>query len=52
MKKACYSFQEDISIEVGISKKTNFWQDKWTGEVALKDRFPAIYLLSVKRTGG
>lgn len=31
MNKACYSFQEDISIEVGISKKTNFWQDKLTG---------------------
>ncbi|GLT40522.1 hypothetical protein SLA2020_357800 [Shorea laevis] len=37
--------------EVGEGNKVDFWQEWWIGDKKLKDSFPRLYALSVKKEG-
>jgi hypothetical protein len=34
---------------VGQGNRVRFWEDKWCGELALKDRFPLLFNCSSNR---
>jgi len=34
---------------VGNGKNTNFWHDKWCGQVSLKDKFPQLYEINLEQ---
>ena len=31
---------------MGDGQRVNFWQDRWCGDMALKDAFPELFVLS------
>ncbi|KAK2660961.1 hypothetical protein Ddye_007494 [Dipteronia dyeriana] len=42
---------EGLKIVVGNGESVNFWSDVWCDNLALKDRFPRIFALAVKKVG-
>jgi hypothetical protein len=39
-------FSQNVSKKVGNGAQTNFWVDRWIGEIPLKDRFPRLFSIS------
>ncbi|KAK2654782.1 hypothetical protein Ddye_014638 [Dipteronia dyeriana] len=42
---------EGLKIVVGNGESVNFWFDMWCDNLALKDRFPRIFALAMKKVG-
>jgi len=37
------NFEDNYSWEVGNGRKIRFWEDKWVGNVKLKEKFPRLF---------
>ena len=42
-------FEEIIEWKLGKGDLINFWNDKWIGEVPLKEKFPRLYANSINK---
>ncbi|GKB59883.1 RNA-directed DNA polymerase, eukaryota, reverse transcriptase zinc-binding domain protein [Tanacetum coccineum] len=60
LKRTCYESRDEVEkaimAEMGKMKKlgngadTYFWEDLWHGDMVLKQRYPRLYALEVKKT--
>jgi hypothetical protein len=46
IRKGWDSFQSHCSFLVGDGQRVRFWQDWWCGDMALKDAFPELFVIS------
>ncbi|GMI64746.1 hypothetical protein like AT4G29090 [Hibiscus trionum] len=44
-------FAQHLRLTVGDGSRIDFWNDKWTGNESLKERFPRVYALAVQKQG-
>uniref|UniRef100_A0A2N9FMM0 Reverse transcriptase domain-containing protein n=1 Tax=Fagus sylvatica TaxID=28930 RepID=A0A2N9FMM0_FAGSY len=46
IRKGWNSFQSHCSFLVGDGQRVRFWEDWWCGDMALKDAFPELFVIS------
>ncbi|GMI95172.1 hypothetical protein HRI_003186500 [Hibiscus trionum] len=44
-------FRDNLSLQVGYGSKVLFWDDVWCSQSLLKEAFPKVYALSIKKSG-
>ncbi|GMI80385.1 hypothetical protein HRI_001707800 [Hibiscus trionum] len=44
-------FVKNLRVVLGDGTKINFWKDLWVGSAPLKQSFPRIYALAIKKEG-